>query len=254
ICFCSCHARLAPQSTTLNKEVTDEHGKPQLLGKCSRSQLEQAPYDSWFVKNYSDYTVDSATADQLRSKLGGGLNASSTGRDITFTIFMGTWCGDSKREVPRLFKILDYCGIDSSRVRLVMVSAAEATYKQSPDHEERGENIFRVPDFILLDKGKELGRVVESPVLSLEKDLLQLADGRPYIPHYEGVAQLAKVLREQKTKRIEKELPELAGRLKPLLSSASELKSYYYVLKAAGEQPKADLTLRLNDLIFPAGK
>ena len=254
ILFCSCHARLAPQTTTLNKEVTDEHGKPQLLGKCSRSRLEQAPYDSWFVRNYSDYRVDSVTADRLRSKLGEGLNASSTGKGIQFTIFMGTWCGDSKREVPRIFKILDYCGIDSSRVQLVMVSAAEAAYKQSPGHEERGKNIFRVPDLIVLHDGKEMGRIVESPVQSLEKDLLLLADGGSYTPHYEGVAQLAKVFREEKTKKIEKELPELADRLKPLLGSSSELKSYYYVLKAAGEQSKADLTLRLNALIFPGGK
>lgn len=266
---------MAPQGTTLNKEVTDERGKPQLLGKCTRQRLEQAPYDSWFVKNYSDYVLDSATADRLRSKLEGIGRHGRTGRrpiinglsetgqiskppsidkHIHFIIFMGTWCGDSKREVPRIFKILDYCGVGADRVQLVMVSAAESAYKQSPGHEEKGENIFRVPDLIVLNKGKELGRVVESPVQSLEKDLLMLADGGHYVPHYEGVALLAKVLREEKEKRIEKELPELADRLKPVIGSPSELKSYYYVLKAAGEQSKADLTLRLNALIFPPGK
>jgi len=183
--------------------------------------LEQAPYDSWFVRNYSDYKVDSATADQLRSKLGASLNAPSTGRDITFTIFMGTWCGDSKREVPRIFKILDYCGIDSSRVQLVMVSAAEAAYKQSPDHEERGENIFRVPDLIVQNKGKEMGRIVESPVQSLEKDLLQLADGEHYTPHYEGVDLLAKVFREKKTKKIEKRRSPISSLIRRQTSPGS---------------------------------
>ncbi len=24
---------------------------------------------------------------------------------------MGTWCGDSRREVPRMYKILDYCQV-----------------------------------------------------------------------------------------------------------------------------------------------
>jgi hypothetical protein len=237
--------------------------------------LEQVPYDGWFVKNYSDYKVDSATADQLRSKLAGKRRHGRLGRrpiirglsdtgyisrnpypdkHIRLFIFMGTWCGDSQREVPRIFKILDYCGIDSSVVQLVMVSAADSTYKQSPGHEERGLNIFRVPDLIVLDKEKELGRIVESPVQSLEKDLVAITGGGSYAPHYQGAALLVKVFREEKRAKIEKELPELAARVKPLVKSPSELKSYAHVLKAAGEQQKADITLEINALIFPEGK
>lgn len=251
IIYCACHNRIAPQSTSadpqstsLNKEATDGQGNSQLLGRCTRQRLEQSPYNSWFVKNYTDYTVDSATANQFRSKLA----------DKQLLIFMGTWCGDSRREVPRIFKILDYCGISADQVQLVMVSNAESTYKQSPDHEERGLHIFRVPDLIVLEKGKELGRVVESPVQSLERDLLAITGEGHYMPHYEGVTLLATTFSKEKPKKIEKELPELAGRIKPLLGSSSELKSYAHVLKAAGEVRQADLTLRLNNLIFPAGK
>src|SRR5258708_16511766 len=244
VIYSSCHPKLAPQRATLNKEITDGQGKPQLLGKCSRARLEQAPYDSWFVKNYSDYTVDSSTADSRRSRLAGKK----------VSLFMGTWCGDSQREIPRIFKILDYCGINSSLVQLVMVSDADSTYKQSPGHEERGLNIFRVPDLILLDKGKEIGRIVESPVQSLEKDLLTLTAGEHYVPHYEGAALLIKAFREEKKGQLEKELPELAARIKPMVSSPSELKSYAHVLRAAGEGQKADIALQINALIFPAGK
>lgn len=237
----SCHSRIAPQGSMLNREVNDEQGKPQLLGKCSRGRLEQAPYDSWFVKNYTNYTVDSVTADQLKTKL----------RDKQLKIFMGTWCGDSQREVPRIFKILDYCGIDPSKVELIMVGEADPLYKQSPGHEEKGLNIFRVPDLIMLDKGKELGRVVESPVLSLEKDLQTMLDGGDYVPKYGGAALLEKVFKEEKKAKIKKELPELAERVRPLVHSASELKSYAHVLKATGEGEEADWTLQINALIFP---
>ncbi|HWK06034.1 MAG TPA: thioredoxin family protein [Puia sp.] len=244
ITYSACAPKLAPQATTPGQEITDERGKPQLLGKWSRQRLEQAPYDSWFIKNYSDYTVDSATANRLRSRLA----------DKSVKLFMGTWCGDSQREIPRIFKILDYCGIDSGRVQLVMVSDADSTYKQSPGHEERGMNIFRVPDLIVLDRGKEMGRIVESPVQSLEKDLLALTGGENYTPHYEGAALLIKVFREEKRGRIERELPELAARIKPMVSSPSELKSYAHVLRAAGEPQKADIALQINALIFPAGR
>lgn len=244
IIYSACAPKLAPRGVTLNQEITDERGTPQLLGKCTRARLEKAPYDSWFVKNYSDYTVDSAVADQLRSRMAGK----------SVKLFMGTWCGDSQREIPRIFKILDYCGMNAGQVQLVMVSDADSTYKQSPGHEERGLNIFRVPDLIVLDKGKEMGRIVESPVQSLEKDLLALTGGENYTPHYEGAALLIKVFREEKRSRIEKELPELAARIKPMVHSPSELKSYAHVLKAAGEPQKADIALQINTLIFPIGK
>ena len=250
--FASCHAKLAPQSSTnptsrnnvYNTEIKDEHGVPQLLGECTRSGLEQAPYNSWFDKNYTDYHVDSATADRLRATLKGRR----------FRIFMGTWCGDSRREVPRIFKILDYCGIDSSAIQLVMVSAGDSTYKQSPGHEERGMDIFRVPDLIVLGQGRELGRVVESPVGSLEKDLLALSTGETYTPHYPGADYLIHVFREEKIGQIEKELPELAARIKPLVHSPAELNGYARVMRTGGQTQKASIALQINALIFPDQK
>lgn len=253
----SCHARAVPQIATFNKEVKDERGNPQLLGKCTRARLERAPYDSWFAKNYTNYTVDSVTADQIRARL---MDLPETGpisentHRIWWKIFMGTWCGDSQREVPRIFKILDYCGVDPSRIRLIMVSDADSTYKQSPGHEEKGLNIFRVPDLIVLDKEQELGRIVEFPVQSLEKDLLTLLDGEYYIPHYRGAALLVEVFKTEKRSKIERELLDLAARIKPLVSSPSELKSYAHVLRASGEGQKAVITLKINELIFPEGK
>jgi len=263
--FISCHAKLVPQTSTplssgsaavsptraalpetgvLNKEIKDQQGNPQLLGKCTRARLEQAPYDNWFVKNYDNYRVDSVTANRLK--------ISFTGK--RFTLFMGTWCGDSQREVPRIFKILDYCGIDSSAIQLIMVSNADSVYKQSPGHEERGMDIFRVPELIVQDQDKELGRIVESPVGSLEKDLLTLAGGEAYTPRYPGANRLMHVFREEKLEKIEKQLPELAARIRPLVRSSSELNGYARVMRTAGEARKASIIFKINALIFPDQK
>src|SRR5882757_8831776 len=228
----SCHHRLSPQSAeTLNLEVKDHSGNPQLLGKATRKRLEQPPYDDWFNKTYGSYVVDSVTAGKLRSRLAGKH----------LLVFMGTWCGDSRREVPRFEKLMDYCGIDSSSVDIVTVSNADSLYKQSPGHEEQGRNIFRVPSFIVLDKGREIGRIVESPVASLEKDLLSIVSGEPYTPHYQGGALLAEVFRREKVEKVKKHLPELTDRLRPLVSSSGELSSYARVLQASGQPEKAAL-------------
>ena len=240
--FVSCRSSFATRSgQPVNLEAKDSRGNPELLGVCTEERLTRAPYDSWFVKNYNAYTLDSATADRLKGSLKGK----------SFVIFMGTWCGDSKREVPRIFRILRYAGIAPSSVQLVMVSDADSLYKQSPGHEEKGRDIFRVPDLIVLDHGRELGRIIESPVVSLEKDLLSVTGGEAYQPHYGGAWALARLFREKKTAWVRDHEPEVAAQLKPLVGSSGELVSYTRVLKAAGEGEKAAITLQINALLFP---
>jgi hypothetical protein len=240
----SCHAKLAPQASIHDLEVKDSHGNPMLLGRCARARLEQPPYDSWFLKNYNDYRLDTPTADRLRAELKGKR----------FTIFMGTWCGDSRREVPRMFRIFDYCGVSRDAISLIMVSPADSDYKQSPGHEEKGLNIFRVPDLLIFSTGKELGRIVESPVVSLEKDLLSMTTGGDYTPSYPEVAYLIRLFGEKGPEEIEKELPGLSAEVRPLSGSPSGLSSYAHMLRATGQEDKAAMVLKLNALIFPQGK
>jgi len=247
----SCHHNLAPQTpasiiqtpASVSMEITDTKGNTQLLGKACRKRLEQAPFGEWYNKNYDSYVVDSTTASRLRSEL--------AGKQVM--VFMGTWCGDSRREVPRFYKILDYCGIDTGSIQLITVAASAEQYKQSPGHEERGRDIFRVPDFIALDHGKELGRVVESPVASLEKDLLSIAAGEAYTPKYPGEALLAGLFHQEKIKKIRRQLPAVTEKLRPLVHSSGELESYAHVLDAAGDREKAGLVRELKTRLFPAG-
>ena len=51
-------------------------------------------------------------------------------------------------------------------------------YKESPQHEEKGWDIEFVPTIIFLRNGKELGRIVESPEQSLEKDMRKILIGK----------------------------------------------------------------------------
>ena len=158
----------------LNQKGKDTRGNEMLIGKCTRSALLEAPFKEWFVPNYDSYRVDSFTCTFIKPLLA----------DKTITIFMGTWCGDSKREVPRVLKMLDCCGFPEKRLTLVMVSNQSDAYKKSPQHEEAGRNIVRVPTIIIEENGKETGRIIESPIVSLEKDLLSILKKNNYVPNY----------------------------------------------------------------------
>lgn len=238
--FYSCNRKMTAQSTN-QKIYTDARGNQMLLGKHNKEDLQQAPYNTWFDKNYADYKIDSLTADQLKSFV----------KDKHFEIFMGTWCGDSKREVPRMFKLLEYAGVHPSQIKLIMVDYRDSTYKQSPAHEERGKSILRVPDLLLYDGEKEINRIVESPVVSLEKDLLVISKKDSYLPNYKGATYLSKLANENKLAALIKDSANLTEKLKDMVMNSSELNSLGYVWMAAGEKAKAMLAFQLNAAIFP---
>jgi thiol-disulfide isomerase/thioredoxin len=162
------------RSHTVNMEATDKKGNLILLGKTTRERLAQTPFDTWYTINYNNYVVDSTIANQVKPLL----------RNKRFFLFMGTWCGDSRREVPRMYKILDYCGVKPTQIQLINLNNSDTAYKQSPQHEEQGLNIRRVPTLLIFEGQREVGRVVESPVSSLEKDILAIVSNQPYEHRY----------------------------------------------------------------------
>ena len=57
--------------------------------------------------------------------------------------------------------------------------------KQSPQGYEKGMNIDYVPTFIIYQNGKEVNRIIESPVESIEKDLIAILQAKKYTPNYQ---------------------------------------------------------------------
>jgi hypothetical protein len=241
ILFCGCHRGFYKESS-LNATSKDAKGNLILLGHCTKERLMETPFGVWFIKNYDDYTIDTAAAEKMRTLL----------VQKNVKIFMGTWCGDSRREVPRMFKILDYCGVPASRVELIMLSNADSTYKQDPAHDERGMDIHRVPDMIFMDGKKEIGRIVESPEVSLENDALKILGGQPYSPNYKAVACLIDRFKNAGISMVQDDLADLSGELSTLASGPGELNTYGYVLMAAGEMQKAKIVFFLNTILYPA--
>ncbi len=152
--------------------ATVKQSKPNILvGKQERNALEQEPFGSWFNSNYENYTVDKETLNKISPYL----------KDVKIKVFMGTWCGDSKRETPTFYKILDKAEFDYQNLELITVTRA----KDTPEGYEKDLNILRVPTFIFYKEGKEIGRYVEYARESLEKDMLAIVTGQAYKHSYE---------------------------------------------------------------------
>ena len=134
----------------LNKEI--------LYGNCDRSGLEKGDYGKIFDEYYQVYEPDQKVLDQLKLKKEG----------IEILIVLGTWCSDSQEQVPKFFKILDKIKFDRKDVQLICVSSG----KEAGEVDIINYNIQKVPTFIIYSKGREIGRIVESPYTTLEKDLL----------------------------------------------------------------------------------
>ena len=101
--------------------------------------------------------------------------------NIEVKAFMGTWCHDSQREVPRFYKIIESSNFDLNNLSLVSLSENKTT----PSGLEKGLNIERTPTFIFFKDGVEIGRIVEIPRETLERDMLKIARGQEYNHSYQ---------------------------------------------------------------------
>ena len=95
---------------------------------------------------------------------------------------MGTWCGDSKRETPRFYKVLDEADFNLKNLELITVNRS----KKTPDNLQEGLDIIKVPTFIIYKNNKEVGRFVERVRESLEKDILKIVSGQDYKHFYDN--------------------------------------------------------------------
>ena len=144
-----------------------------LIGEFPRKDLSNVLYSSWFDKNYEDYSVDKVTADKIKKYIS---------RDLKIKVVMGTWCSDSRENVPSFFKLIDYLNIKDKNIDLIGLDLN----KENPNGDEKTYEIINVPTFIFYKKDKEINRIVEITLESFEKDILKILDGSGYENAYYG--------------------------------------------------------------------
>jgi len=225
----------------LNQEITKDGGTPFLLGKIDKSGLEGENYKSWFNKNYDDYQPNQNLIDDISSEL----------KSYSIALFMGTWCGDSRQEVPKLYKVLDAANFPMEELTIIAVSSQSNMYKQSPEHEETGLNIHRVPTVIFYKNGKEINRIVEHPIETFEADIQNIITINNYKSNYQIVAAIDNLLNEKGAKGLKKNSKKLLKTFEGNVTSMYELNTYGRILYGTDRKEEAIEVFRFNTKLFP---
>ena len=228
---------LSTLAQPINRSFEGPNGRITLLGEVSIDRLMEDPFGEWYSKNQEEYEVAEVAVNLAAAD--------------SITIFMGTWCGDSRREVPRFIKILESVDYDIGKLKILCLNTGFQNYKQAPEREERGMNIHRVPTFVFHDAaGAEIGRIVEEPVVSLEEDINTVLAGEAYETAYPVANQLINYFNDYSIKELRKMKSKLVTEFKGG-ENIYELNTYGYVLWTSFQLPKAQFVFELNAELFP---
>ena len=155
--FMNCSSNKDENTENINQEVTIDD-ELLILGTCNREGLQLPEYKVWFEPTYESYKLDTASLAAIHPKM----------KIFQVHIILGTWCEDSQREVPGLYKILDYLGVPDEDIFQICVDRS----KTKPEDLLLDYNVEYVPTLIFRNNGREVGQIIEMPSESLEKDIL----------------------------------------------------------------------------------
>ena len=127
LCFLIC---VSVSAQHFNQRITAADASEKLLGPINKEALSSTPFSAWFVSEEATYAPDDNIVSSLQPNLS----------EYTITAFMGTWCGDSKREVPRFYKILEAAEFPLDRLQMIALDNEREAYKQSPGGEEEEQH------------------------------------------------------------------------------------------------------------------
>ncbi|MFV8226794.1 thioredoxin family protein [Christiangramia aquimixticola] len=162
---------MAMEDEWLEKEEALGTQNDDLLGKFVKEDLQKKPYSTWYNPRYEKFNPDSEEMTIIANNI----------HDYKLKVLMGTWCGDSKREIPKLLKILDEVDFNSDNLELIAVDHN----KQTPSKIEEELDVQMVPTIIFFKNGKEWNRFVEyARAESIEEDIARIVSGEEYKNSY----------------------------------------------------------------------
>jgi thiol-disulfide isomerase/thioredoxin len=153
-----CSTLLNAQTGTQYQVLVERPNEKSLKGILSRDAIVNDTSFKWYADAQKIYTPNPGAVEALQQK-----------KDtIQLIVFMGTWCDDSHFVIPRFFKLVDAAGFTDNRITLIGVDRAKTTIS----HLSEALNVKNVPTIIVMQNGKEKGRVVEYGTSgSFDKDL-----------------------------------------------------------------------------------
>jgi len=146
--------------TQINSKLVNKDGYDLLIGKISQKQLFYN-FPEWKT-NYDLYQADQELIGSIKKNMN---------PKIQIKVFLGTWCGDSREEVPKFLKIINSINLISEKN--IQIYAVDRQ-KILDNNLHATYNINRVATFIFELNEQEFGRIIEYPDETLEKDILKI--------------------------------------------------------------------------------
>lgn len=164
------------ESATVTEPQTQEKQKQEvqdnlLIGEIKKEDLQQPPFAAWFDPMYKSYNPDEEALQTIKENI----------NEYEIIMFMGTWCADSQREVPKFYKLLELSDYNLEELQVRAVRRD----KTLPNEAEKEYDITYVPTIIFFKDGEEVGRFVEYPQEELEQDIAKIVSGQEYKHSYE---------------------------------------------------------------------
>jgi hypothetical protein len=118
---------------------------------------------NWFKEAYLSYHPNTKVIDSIKLY-----------KEFKINIIGGVWCSDTRTQLPRFIKMSEAINFPLNDIKVILVDR-EKTCKNCGDYSKEKYKLLWVPTFIIQDKDKlEIGRIIESPKVSLESDLLKI--------------------------------------------------------------------------------
>lgn len=128
-----------------------------LVGPITESQIREIKIYDLYTKRYQPNKELIEQLNQVKDT-------------ILVDVYFGTWCHDSKREIPAFMKLMQEISNPNINARY---TALEYRRNGPVDIIEQN-NIKRTPTFIVYKNDEEIGRIIEKVKDSAEDDLLKI--------------------------------------------------------------------------------
>jgi thiol-disulfide isomerase/thioredoxin len=138
---------LVAQSQKTYEATIDNEGVKIMKGLLSKEVLQYEPSFKWYAENEKNYTPNATTVEALKKH----------GAAIQILVFGGTWCSDTQNMLPKFYKLITEAGFSQAQLTVWGTDRNKKTYGALAE----ALGITNVPTYIIMQKGVELGRVVE---------------------------------------------------------------------------------------------
>jgi hypothetical protein len=153
--------KLPDEETEPTSDDDSEQEASEFTGEVERGAILEG--DERWAQRYEQAEVDEDVAEAL-GEVDPGARVE---------IYLGVWCEDSMREVPRFWRAFDAAGMVPFEIKHIGLNREFS----AGDVSLEGLDIEAVPTFIVYRDGEEVGRVVENSPENIETHLLALLTG-----------------------------------------------------------------------------